>query len=243
MLRFGYLCRAPVKPTEHTPMRHNAPMPDPSPPSPRARYIVFDLETLHLSHEVRGGWRNIKDFGLAVGVTIDEHGAQRVWEEPDAQDLIDHLAAYPRVVGFNSRRFDLTVLSAYGDVSDLQEQSFDVLLELQAVSGRRKGMRLQDIADATFGEAKSLSDGVEAVHLWRTGQPEDRRRVIDYCARDVELTKRILEFGVDHGYVRAPVPDLSGGHAPILTEIPVAWAHDAAFCGDSRLCPDQRTNL
>ena len=93
-------------------------MPDRTEQSPPdGRYVVFDLETLYLSHEVRGGWRNIRDFGLAVGVTIDEHGRQHVWQEPDAQDLIDYLAEHPRVVGFNSRRFDLTVLSAYGDVS------------------------------------------------------------------------------------------------------------------------------
>ena len=122
--------------------------PDLSPPD--GRYVVFDLETLeYLSHEVRGGWRNIRDFGLAVGVTIDEHGQQHVWQEARrAGDLIDYLAEHPRVVGFNSRRFDLTVLSAYGDVSVLRERSFDVLLELQSVTGRRKGMRLQDIAGA-----------------------------------------------------------------------------------------------
>ena len=214
---------------------------DPSPPD--GRYVVFDLETLNLSHEVRGGWRNIQAFGLAVGVTIDEHGQQHVWQEPDAQDLIDYLAAHPRVVGFNSRRFDLTVLSAYGDVSVLRERSFDVLLELQSVTGRRKGMRLQDIAGAMFGEAKSLSDGTEAVHLWRTGQPDDRQRVIDYCARDVELTKRILEFGVDNGYVLVPVPNLAKDRTTVPAEVPVDWARDAAFSGGPRQPPGQRTNL
>ena len=206
--------------------------PDRSPPD--GRYVVFDLETLHLSHEVRGGWRNIRDFGLAVGVTIDEHGQQHVWHEPEAQDLIDYLAEHPRVVGFNSRRFDLTVLSAYGDVSVLRERSFDVLLELQSVTGRRKGMRLQDIAGAMFGEAKSLSDGTEAVHLWRTGRPEDRRRVIDYCAQDVVLTKRILEFGVDNGYVLVPVPNLRRRRSTMPAEVPVDWARDDAFSGGPR---------
>ena len=219
-------------------------MPASRDPSPEAgRYVVFDLETLNLSHEVRGGWRNIQAFGLAVGVTIDELGEQRVWREPDAQDLIDYLAAYPRVVGFNSRRFDLTVLSAYGDVTVLRERSFDVLLELQSVTGRRKGMRLQDIAGAMFGEAKSLSDGTEAVYLWRTGQPDDRQRVIDYCARDVELTKRILEFGIDNGYVLVPVPNLRRGRASVPAQVPVDWAAEAAFTGGPRPPPGQRTNL
>ena len=219
-------------------------MPTRAQPSPTtSRYVVFDLETQRLSHEVRGGWRNIKDFRLAVGVTIDEYGEQRVWHEPEAQGLIDYLAEHPRVVGFNSRRFDLTVLSAYGDVTVLRERSFDVLLELQAVTGRRKGMRLQDIAGAMFGEAKSLSDGTEAVHLWRTGRPEARRRVIDYCAHDVELTKRILEFGVDRGYVLVPVPNLATDREPIPAQVSVDWATDAAFIGGPRRPPGQPTNL
>ena len=90
-------------------------------------------------------------------------------------------------------------------------------------------MRLQDIAGAMFGEAKSLSDGTEAVHLWRTGRQEDRRRVIDYCAQDVQLTKRILEFGVDNGYVLVPVPNLRRGRSQVPAEVPVDWAYDDAF--------------
>ena len=104
-------------------------------------------------------------------------------------------------------------------------------------------MRLQDIAGAMFGEAKSLSDGTEAVHLWRTGQAEARQRVIDYCARDVELTKRILEFGVDNGYVLVPVPNLRHGRASVPAQVPVDWAAEAAFAGGSRQPPGQRTNL
>ncbi len=206
-------------------MRHTARMtPKRGPSRAPAPYVVFDLETKRLSSEVRGGWRNIQDFGLAVGVTIDHRGKQRVWKEADAQDLIDHLAKYPCVVGFNSRRFDLTVLSAYGSVDALHACSFDVLLELQAVTGRRKGMSLQNIAHTMFQVGKSLSDGTEAVRLWRRGRPGDRQRVIDYCAQDVELTKRIFDFGVAHGYVLVPVPDLRRGGPASTAKVTVDWS-------------------
>ena len=196
---------------------------DPDHIAGQARYVVWDVETLRLSHEVRGGWRNIKDFGLAVAVTIDDRGVRQVWEEPDAAALIDYLARFPRVVGFNSRRFDLTVLSAYGDVTHLHPPTLDLLESIRRVTGRRKGLSLQNLAHTMFGTGKALSDGTEAVRIWRQGRPEDRQRVIDYCGQDVELTERILKFGVDYGYVLVPVPDMRQGGAPVAAQVPVDW--------------------
>ena len=193
------------------------------------RYVVFDLETLYLSHEVRGGWRNIRDFGLAVGVTIDEHGRQHVWQEPDAQDLIDYLAEHPRVVGFNSRRFDLTVLSAYGDVSGaaravVRRVAGTAIGHGPAQGHAVAGHRRRDVRRGQVAERRHRGGP-----LWRTGRPDDRRRVIDYCAQDVQLTKRILEFGVDNGYVLVPVPNLRRGRSQVPAEVPVAWGRDDAF--------------
>ena len=188
-----------------------------------ASYVVWDVETLRLSHEVRGGWRNIKDFGLAVAVTIDNSGVQKAWEEHEAAALIDYLTLYPAVVGFNSRRFDLQVLGAYGAVDHLHISTLDLLESLQALTGRRKGMSLQGIAQAMFGVGKLLADGTEAVRLWRSGRPEDRSRVIEYCAQDVELTRRILEFGLQHGYVLAPIPNIQQEGTLVPTQIAVDW--------------------
>ena len=36
------------------------------------REIYLDIETLRLSHEVEGGWANIRQFGVAVAVTWDK---------------------------------------------------------------------------------------------------------------------------------------------------------------------------
>lgn len=196
---------------------------DPNAIAGSGAYVVWDVETQRLSREVRGGWRNIKEFGLAVAVTIDDCGVQQSWEEGDAAALIDYLAQFPKVVGFNSRRFDLQVLGAYGTVDHLHEPTLDLLESLQAVTGRRKGMSLQNIATAMFGASKSLTDGTEAVHLWRSGRPEDRARVIEYCAQDVELTRRILEFGMQYGYVLAPIPNIQQEGASVAAQIPVDW--------------------
>ena len=203
----------------------------PDGPAPERRYVVWDVETLRLSYEVQGGWRRIRDFGLAVAVTIDDRGAQRSWEEPEAGALIEYLEGFPHVVGFNSLRFDCEVMTAYGPVDTLRERSLDLLAAIRSETGRRRGLSLQNIARTMFGQEKTLEDGTEAVRLWRTGRPEDRQRVIDYCAQDVALTRRILEFGIEHGYVLAPVPDVSNQGAPVGVPVPVSWGRLAGLSG------------
>tara|TARA_Y100000588_G_scaffold388257_1_gene488040 strand:+ start:4149 stop:4730 length:582 start_codon:yes stop_codon:yes gene_type:complete len=188
---------------------------------------VFDVETLRLSHEVDGGWKNIKDFGLAVAVTVDDQNVETVWHEADAHQLICYLNTFPRVIGFNSKRFDLAVLSAYGVVNQLHHTSLDLFEDLQRITGRRKGMSLNNIAHTMFGEEKLLPDGTEAVRLWRSGDQESRAKVIQYCTHDVALTKRILNFGMTHGYVRIPVPDLRNSRNVIAVEVPVGWANES----------------
>lgn len=191
-----------------------------------SRYVVFDIETLRLSHEVCGGWRNIKDFGLAVGVTIDDQNVETVWHEADARQLICYLGTFPRLVGFNSKRFDLTVLSAYGEVDQLHNNSLDLLEDLRRITGRRRDMSLKNIAHAMFSKEKLLPDGTEAVRLWRSRLPENRAKVIRYCTHDVVLTKQILEFGMTYGYVHIPVPDLRNSQAIISAQVPVSWGND-----------------
>jgi len=203
----------------------------PDGPAPERRYVVWDVETLRLSYEVQGGWRRIRDFGLAVAVTIDDRGVQRSWEEPEAGALIEYLEGFPHVVGFNSLRFDCEVMKAYGPVDTLRERSLDLLAAIRSETGRRRGLSLQNIARTMFGQEKTLEDGTEAVRLWRTGRPEDRQRVIDYCAQDVALTRRILEFGIEHGYVLAPVPDVSNQGAPVGVQVPVSWGRLAGLSG------------
>ena len=188
---------------------------------------MFDVETLRLSHEVDGGWKNIKDFGLAVAVTVDDQNVETVWHAADAHQLICYLNTFPRVIGFNSKRFDLAVLSAYGVVNQLHHTSLDLFEDLQRITGRRKGMSLNNIAHTMFGEEKLLPDGTEAVRLWRSGDQENRAKVIQYCAHDVALTKRILNFGMTHGYVRIPVPDLRNSRNVIAVEVPVGWANES----------------
>lgn len=219
--------RHPVDDTVAMPIRRST-------SSGPAQHVVFDVETLRLSHEVRGGWRNIQEFGLAICVTLDANGVQHVWEEPEASELINYLSTFRCVVGFNSQRFDLTVLSAYADVTALRTTSLDLLKSLHALTGRRKGMSLQHIAYTMFGDCKSLSDSTQATNLWRSGKPCERQRVINYCAQDVALTNRIFEFGINNGYVMVPVPNLKKSEEVTAARVAVSWRDNLEVAQDPR---------
>jgi DEAD/DEAH box helicase domain-containing protein len=157
--------------------------------------IFLDVETLRLSHEVAGGWSNIRGFGLALAVTWDEQHSFRAWFETDAAGLLAELAAFAQVVTFNGDRFDLEVLSAYGATQILREKSFDVLADLHRRLGFR--VKLDDLAQATLGSKKSGS-GLDAVQWWREGNVEKVRK---YCEMDVQILREIVAHGRQHGYV------------------------------------------
>jgi DEAD/DEAH box helicase domain-containing protein len=163
--------------------------------------IYLDVETQRLADEVQGGWENIRAFGLSVAVTWDAAHDFREWYEDDAVGLIGELSAFERIVTFNGDRFDLEVLSAYGDVAALRQKSVDLLRDLK----RRLGFRvsLQAVAQSTLGRQKTGS-GVDAVTWWRSGDPILRRRVADYCRMDVEILRELVVYGRREGFVKVP---------------------------------------
>jgi DEAD/DEAH box helicase domain-containing protein len=56
---------------------------------------------------------------------------------------------------------------------------------------------LESIAKATLGAAKT-ADGLQSVQWFREGKLE---QVAEYCKADVDLTRRIYEFGRQNGYI------------------------------------------
>ena len=163
--------------------------------------VYLDVETQRLAEEVEGGWDNIRAFGLSVAVTWDAANDFREWYEDDAARLIGELSGFERIVTFNGDRFDLEVLSAYGDVAALRQKSVDILRDLK----RRLGFRvsLQAVAQSTLGRQKTGS-GVDAVAWWRSGDPILRRRVADYCRMDVEILRELVAYGRREGFVKVP---------------------------------------
>ncbi len=159
------------------------------------REIYLDIETLRLSHEVDGGWSNIRAFGIAVAVTWDKDNGFRRWFEDDALKLIQELEQYTHVITYNGNRFDIEVLRAYAPVDNIRKVSLDILEELHKVLGHR--VKLDQVAKETLGTAKS-GDGLKAVEWWRAGQKD---RVAEYCEQDVAILRDVVEHGRSKGFV------------------------------------------
>ena len=156
--------------------------------------VFFDLETQRTFDEV-GGRHNIKDLGLAAAVTYSTaSGTFCRYTEEGVADLLAELRAADLVVGFNVLSFDYAVLEAYGPLSP--PQTVDMLDHIYRRLGFRIG--LDSLAKATLGIAKS-ADGLQAVRWYREGRIQE---VLDYCQHDVEITRRLYEYGRQNKHVR-----------------------------------------
>lgn len=154
--------------------------------------IVFDVETQKDFNEVGG--RN-KHHLLQISVAVAYSYARDeylVFEENEAHKLGELLESADQVIGFNIREFDYEVLSAYGQFRLDAVPTLDLLEKVEQALGHRVG--LDAIAQATLGAAKTGS-GLDAIHLWRQRRVDE---LIQYCKKDVELTKRLYEYGRTH---------------------------------------------
>ena len=73
--------------------------------------LYFDLETKYSADEV-GGWGNIEDMGMSVGVIWDDSDNQfHVYIEHQIQEMVDHFCMADQIVGFNHVGFDYRVVA------------------------------------------------------------------------------------------------------------------------------------
>jgi DEAD/DEAH box helicase domain-containing protein len=175
------------------------PLPVIDQPSPPARTgpVVFDIETQFLSNEVPGGWSNLPGMKLSCAVLYDvDQDRYYTYLEPAVKDLLSHLKAASKVIGFNNLRFDYGVLQGYTSSRLADLPTLDLMADLQKKLNHR--LSLAHLAEHTLGGAQKSADGLQAVQWWREGNYE---RVIDYCRMDVELTRDLWRFGKDKGHV------------------------------------------
>ena len=157
--------------------------------------VYFDLESQKLFQEVGG--RDPSKLLLACGVTwSSERNDFTVYWEDDAQALIAELKSADRVIGFNIINFDYQVLKPYAPNENFRAiHSIDMLQDIFRTLNFR--ISLDSIAKATLGATKT-ADGIQSVEWFRNGELD---KVAEYCKADVDITRRVYEFGRDNGYV------------------------------------------
>jgi DEAD/DEAH box helicase domain-containing protein len=151
--------------------------------------VYFDLETQKSADEV-GGWDNIRDMKMSVGVTYSTaRGSYQIYDEKRVDALMRELQRADLVVGFNNLRFDYEVLHGYSVFDLRQVPTLDMLVELQKTLAHR--LSLDAIATASLGIEKT-SEGLQAIRWWREGRLME---IAEYCCFDVKITRLVHEYG------------------------------------------------
>jgi DEAD/DEAH box helicase domain-containing protein len=159
------------------------------------RYGVFDVETRRSAAEV-GGWHRAERMGISVLVLYDS-GPDRffVYRDDEIADFVSHLKELGLVVGFNNKRFDNLVLSAYTACDLGALPTLDILEEVKDRLGYR--LSLDGLAEQTLG-VKKTADGLQALQWYQEGRID---KIIEYCKKDVALTRDLFRYGVANGYL------------------------------------------
>jgi DEAD/DEAH box helicase domain-containing protein len=154
--------------------------------------LYFDLETQKSADEV-GGWNNIRDMRMSVGVTYSTARHEyRIYAEKQVDDLLAELQRADLVVGFNHLRFDYEVLHRYTVLDLRQIPALDILVELQKHLPHR--LSLDSVAHATLGVEKT-AEGMQAIRWFREGRLLE---IAEYCCYDVKITRLVHEYGSTH---------------------------------------------
>jgi len=226
LVRAALPARPAPRPSLRLPLVVN-PVPEATPaaaPAPR-RVLVLDLETQRSAEEV-GGWHNAHLMRLAVAVVYDAlEDRFESYTEKEVHELLRRLGEGELVVGYNLLRFDYPVLRGYTGEDLAALPTFDLLADLHAKLGFR--ISLGHLAEHTLGAAKT-GDGLDSLRWWREGRVQ---KVIDYCRRDVDITRRLFEHGARERHV---IFEKRGGHR---VRLPVAWDVEAIL---ARRAPEAR---
>ncbi len=158
-------------------------------------FVVFDVET-QLSSQEAGGWDRAERMKVSCVVlysSVDQ--SFHTFFEPQLDDFFKMIGSADMIAGFNLNRFDYRVLSAYTNMNLWNLPTIDLLDKVYNRLGYR--ISLDGLAASTLGKKKS-ADGLQAIRWWKQGKLQE---IADYCRKDVEITRDLLLFAAENGYL------------------------------------------
>ncbi len=162
---------------------------------PPEHFVVFDVETRRSAAEV-GGWHKAGDMGVSVAVAYDSRADDFFsYTQDELPALFERMRASGLVVGFNSLRFDYAVLTPFAPFDLHRLPSLDILQRIKDRLSYR--ISLDNLGQATLEEPKS-ADGLQALRWWKEGKMDE---IAAYCRMDVDLTRRLYLYGLEHGHL------------------------------------------
>lgn len=162
--------------------------------------VIFDLETQKFFDEIEGS--DPADLGVSILSmyvrTLDENfkeikGEMISFFEEDLSKAWEIFKKADRIVGFNSKHFDVPALKNYLPVELTKIPHLDILEVVRAVNGKR--VSLGAIANGTLGDHKA-DDPRNAITYWAKHDEESLKKLKFYCEEDVRLTTEVLDYGL-----------------------------------------------
>jgi len=154
--------------------------------------LILDIETKKKFRDVV----NHKDLGVSlVGVYDYKTKKYYTFLEKELNTLFQMIENSSYVIGFNIRSFDMPILQEYYPGKFSEFLVFDILENLREKIGKRYSLNY--FAFATLGKKKA-GHGLQAVDYYLEGKIEELKK---YCLKDVELTKELFDYGVEHGEI------------------------------------------
>ncbi|MCP4007038.1 MAG: DEAD/DEAH box helicase [bacterium] len=180
--------------------------------------VLFDVETQRSAAEV-GGWHNTHLMRVALAVLYDSGtGEFETFFEDRVGELVERLFEAPAVVGFNIRRFDYGVLSAYSARDLAKLPTFDLLEDVHKRLGYR--LSLGHLGEITLGHGKS-ADGLQSLEWFKNGELD---KIEKYCRADVELMRDLMDFSEREGHVL-----FQRKRDKQIVRLPVDWSIDTVM--------------
>jgi hypothetical protein len=172
--------------------------------------LIYDCEIIRAIPDRRGplisgieyceGWNDHAHMGVSVLCAYEWGVGYHVYLEDNFAEFKAKAEATDTIsIGFNNRRFDDQLVKHLG-IDIPPWQSWDLLREIWISKGlnpdsfnpRTHGGGLDAVAMANGLGGKS-GNGALAPVLWQQGK---KGAVIDYCLRDVMLTKKCVERAI-----------------------------------------------
>ncbi len=167
-----------------------------------------------------GGFSQKSKMGVSVAVTYStSRGTYEIYPESEMERLGEELVRADLVVGWNHIQFDYPVLQPYvfHTLVD-QTVNMDMMLDLEIKLGFR--LKLDSVASSTLGAGKT-ADGLDALRWWqdhkKTGAFAPLRKIAEYCAYDVKVTRFVHEYALAHGHLKF------GDKTGQTIEVPTDW--------------------
>lgn len=158
------------------------------------RWCEYQEALQRLRVTVAVAWRTDEDAPrVYVGPEFEEVEGLPEGVEVGFAGLLASMAGAAQICAWNAG-FDLGVLAKYAPggrrgatAASWARRTFDPMLSLSEVTGRYVGLAV--VAEHNLGMGKG-ADGAQAVRWWQRGQWEP---LVEYCRRDVEVLRRVVE--------------------------------------------------